>query len=406
MRRSVPAFGLTLILLALVVPPATAGIHDFEIRRSEAFIRDAQTSLAEAQQALAKSSAKLATAEAKLTTARLERRAAASRLDRVSEKVVQAERPFAKPAEHALTKLEIAEERLDTETQGYESRVGALTATTLILLSAVLGLGLIAILRQINRNRRGTQQETVAAGLFGACLFAVLASAAPLVFAKSIESSWFLVAIGVAIGVAILIASFWFGWSKSSRVPDEGNQANRLIKTLMLVSAALLAFPCFVIAAENPPSLSGLTNDELALAHAERSGQPFTAAVARARARYASADNALDQANSRFTAREQRRDSLFNLRDRYAARTAKVSKRIDQLTAKVDRLEDDNRRFERRFDAPDFGDYPDLTGDYGLDTPTTEDFGSGNGSVGYCSDGTLTDSIGQPGACSHHGGVR
>jgi hypothetical protein len=37
--------------------------------------------------------------------------------------------------------------------------------------------------------------------------------------------------------------------------------------------------------------------------------------------------------------------------------------------------------------------------------PTTEGFGSGSGSVGTCADGTLSDSIGRPGACSHHGGV-
>jgi hypothetical protein len=42
---------------------------------------------------------------------------------------------------------------------------------------------------------------------------------------------------------------------------------------------------------------------------------------------------------------------------------------------------------------------------YAPDVPTTEDFGSGSGSVGFCRDGTLSDSIGRPGACSHHGGV-
>lgn len=39
------------------------------------------------------------------------------------------------------------------------------------------------------------------------------------------------------------------------------------------------------------------------------------------------------------------------------------------------------------------------------DAPTTEDFGSGSGSVGLCADGTLSDSVGRPGACSQHGGV-
>jgi hypothetical protein len=54
-------------------------------------------------------------------------------------------------------------------------------------------------------------------------------------------------------------------------------------------------------------------------------------------------------------------------------------------------------------------DYPPATpSDPSTDypgAPTTEDFGSGSGSVGTCADGTLSDSIGRPGACSHHGGV-
>jgi hypothetical protein len=62
------------------------------------------------------------------------------------------------------------------------------------------------------------------------------------------------------------------------------------------------------------------------------------------------------------------------------------------------------------------GSYSDPSSDYSSATPddpssdspgtsTTEDFGSGSGSVGACVDGTLSDSIGRPGACSHHGGV-
>lgn len=38
--------------------------------------------------------------------------------------------------------------------------------------------------------------------------------------------------------------------------------------------------------------------------------------------------------------------------------------------------------------------------------PTTEDFGEGSGYVVECVDGTLSDSGGIQGACSHHGGVR
>lgn len=49
-------------------------------------------------------------------------------------------------------------------------------------------------------------------------------------------------------------------------------------------------------------------------------------------------------------------------------------------------------------------DYTDHDGTY-RGAPTTQDFGDGQGSVGLCEDGTYSDSIGRPGACSYHGGV-
>jgi hypothetical protein len=58
-------------------------------------------------------------------------------------------------------------------------------------------------------------------------------------------------------------------------------------------------------------------------------------------------------------------------------------------------------------DNPDYDydrDYDDYDPDYGSDG-TTEDFGRGQGRIGLCEDGTLSDSIGRQGACSHHGGV-
>ena len=53
------------------------------------------------------------------------------------------------------------------------------------------------------------------------------------------------------------------------------------------------------------------------------------------------------------------------------------------------------------FYEPDYQGNPDY--EYG--PPTTEDFGNGQGSIGLCEDGRLSDSIGRQGACSHHGGV-
>lgn len=54
--------------------------------------------------------------------------------------------------------------------------------------------------------------------------------------------------------------------------------------------------------------------------------------------------------------------------------------------------------------SADEDDYSNHDGNYN-GAPTTEDFGSGKGSVGVCADGTYSDSIGRSGACSHHGGV-
>ena len=56
------------------------------------------------------------------------------------------------------------------------------------------------------------------------------------------------------------------------------------------------------------------------------------------------------------------------------------------------------------YTPPRGSDYTDRDGTYN-GAPTTRDFGSGSGSVGRCSDGTYSDSVGRPGACSHHGGV-
>jgi Protein of unknown function (DUF3761) len=52
----------------------------------------------------------------------------------------------------------------------------------------------------------------------------------------------------------------------------------------------------------------------------------------------------------------------------------------------------------------DPNDYSNGDGTY-LGNPTTQNFGSGQGSIGQCRDGTYSDSVGRQGACSYHGGV-
>jgi hypothetical protein len=47
----------------------------------------------------------------------------------------------------------------------------------------------------------------------------------------------------------------------------------------------------------------------------------------------------------------------------------------------------------------------DSYGTSGSSSGATEDYGTGNGYSVVCADGTLSDSGGIQGACSHHGGV-
>jgi hypothetical protein len=78
-------------------------------------------------------------------------------------------------------------------------------------------------------------------------------------------------------------------------------------------------------------------------------------------------------------------------------------------TGPVEVVGDDHYGLDRDGDGIGCEDLSNSTSDpstdYAPDAPTTDDFGSGSGSVGQCADGTLSDSIGRPGACSHHGGV-
>jgi hypothetical protein len=78
-------------------------------------------------------------------------------------------------------------------------------------------------------------------------------------------------------------------------------------------------------------------------------------------------------------------------------------------TGQVEVIGDDHYGLDRDGDGTgchaSSSSYSDPPADNGTGSPTTEDFGSGSGSVGRCADGTLSDSIGRPGACSHHGGV-
>jgi hypothetical protein len=75
----------------------------------------------------------------------------------------------------------------------------------------------------------------------------------------------------------------------------------------------------------------------------------------------------------------------------------------DALSADDPSTSDDSNGYDPSTDLPDLSDVDPTIPD--TSAGTTEDFGNGSGTVGRCNDGTTSDSIGRPGACSHHGGV-
>lgn len=88
---------------------------------------------------------------------------------------------------------------------------------------------------------------------------------------------------------------------------------------------------------------------------------------------------------------EEARNAISDLEDELELEHIQQEEELGWLEAEEEELEDD------------YGYEP--SHGYG-GQPTTEDFGSGNGYVVECEDGTLSDSGGIQGACSHHGGVR
>lgn len=130
------------------------------------------------------------------------------------------------------------------------------------------------------------------------------------------------------------------------------------------------------------------------------------------------------EAAGRAAARD---DSEWEVEDAYGKGVehgeAEALELVDELEAEEAREElrfeeelDQELEFEEEeLEAEAQAELEEIESDYGYGyepsyeyggQPTTEDFGSGNGYVVECQDGTLSDSGGIQGACSHHGGVR
>lgn len=97
----------------------------------------------------------------------------------------------------------------------------------------------------------------------------------------------------------------------------------------------------------------------------------------------------------------------FDLVDEFEEEEAREERRFEE------ELDQELEVEEEEFEAETQAELEEVESEYGYryepsyeygGQPTTEDFWSGNGYVVECQDGTLSDSGGIQGACSHHGG--
>jgi hypothetical protein len=225
----------------------------------------------------------------------------------------------------------------------------------------------------------------------------------------------------VAAAAAILLAvGLAAGWRRPEAVGRF--EPPRLTAAIGVGAALVVALIVFGLG-QDRPRRDQLPSEVVALAADARANAPLPADVQRGIAKAnllkaaatAAAAKAAD-AGSRLSILQDQAQNAADRRDRAQRAIARWSAEVADVQQDYDRYQtllDDQEALAT--DAPYAGDlspepsdppsYDDPPTPSYADPPTTEDFGSGSGSVGLCSDGTLSDSIGRQGACSHHGGV-
>lgn len=238
---------------------------------------------------------------------------------------------------------------------------------------------------------------------------------AALYWADAWRFSWW--ALGAAVVGAITVcASVGVAWTRSELLAARVRRLRRTALVRVAVAALAAIAPAVVAAADARPIAPRLPAAVLTLAEQASADAPMPEGTRKLRR---IADGMVGRASNaegryRDAADEERR--LLELKADAAARLERARRSIDERAH-------DLRRAQRNFDDyealldPDYSDedldspvddenIPDHDPPVLDDPPrTTEDFGNGSGSIGQCRDGTWSDSVGRPGACSHHGGV-
>lgn len=308
----------------------------------------------------------------------------------------------------AKTTVLAAQRSLRARIAGWRSgrrlAVSAAAAVVAVALAAVLLLTALRLFEHVSDPHRRAAWLAVALGAVVAfCLVVLIAT---LQWADAWQPDWPPIAAAAAIiGLpATVIAAAW-------RAPERLRRRRPAVASVGAFAAALVVAPAAIAASSNRPQPPHLPSHLLSLAYAANTDAPMPAAVRRLRTTADALDARAAAADEQAQAAESSVQRYVSLKSDAQRQRKAATRSLDEQTA---RLDDVQREYDSYADllAPTT-DQPTSPPDVpatepqlpDVSPPTTEDFGQGSGSVGVCADGTLSDSIGRPGACSHHGGI-
>ncbi len=293
-------------------------------------------------------------------------------------------------------------------THDWRQRRGLWISLTAGLLALVGSIGLVALTARRNRD-----EAALAAAAARTAITLAVAVTSYLVllegvlwWADALSLSWAPAACAT-IGIIALAGGTAVGWRQPASLVPRSQSRLALIAALILIGAALI--PASAVAtATAPPQVAQLSSETLRSAVEATADAPMPAAVQHERQRAEWLSERAATAARRATRAEEDRDRIAAVAANARGRRDSAHRSVKYWRVRVKSTQASYDRYQKlttpiripipRYTAPRYT-LPEAA-------PTTENFGHGNGSVGLCADGTLSDSIGQSGACSHHGGVR
>jgi hypothetical protein len=400
-------------------------------------LKDAKHHLASARQRLSTATVDLATARAGEPAARHSRdrwsQVADQRWSRADAARIQAD--HARTA--TLAARTVARHRVDDVARRLAVRTDRWrhyraawigSAWLILALSTALAVGVIAtaIRRREpdDTTRASGRAATACAVTVGVSVAAFLASLLGALWAS--DANVFTPVLAVAAAAAALLPiGLALGWRRSAR--DTPNRHPAISIVLSLGGVCAVTGLMLLGLARARPMPDPLPTEVSALAAEANANAPLPSAVQAdldhvnvLRTYAVDATNNANLARDRLAALSSDAEKALALQRRARRAVSSWSNTVDERQAEYDSYQrlldeqdalnaddpyttDDGNGYDPSTDLPDLSDVdptiPDTSGG------TTEDFGNGSGSVGLCNDGTTSDSIGRPGACSHHSGV-